>query len=292
MGRQSVEPDRALGRPRPGNVETAQGAIDATQVEINEVDAELERVATGVPYTVLSAAVVRSEAAIASAKIGALPAGQEILVLEKKRLQDGTDRLRFSGGWISERPKKNRKQGGKVLATPKDPDTSQEKLLDLGFTAQENADDSAERAAITLENAKMRQELAQIEAEIAHTDIMIEKATDAKKDHLSLLRLDQMKDSGRARPTTASTVETRGPGAKQHTSRPRSAPTPSAARQAYTALGLGVIRRGPELSSAKAGTKLVPGQQIEALEKRTLKDGTIRLRVRQGWVTEVAKVCA
>ena len=63
----------------------------------------------------------------------------------------------------------------------------------------------------------------------------------------------------------------------------------SQARTAYKALAVGVIRRGPELTSAKVAT-LEVGQAVEALEKRTLKDGTVRLRLKAGWVSKVAKV--
>ena len=236
----------------------------------------------GVPYTVLSSVAVRSEAATTSAKVDTLAAGVEILVLEKRVLQDGTVRLRFSGGWISEKLKKTHK----VLAAPTDSISSEAKPPSAGC-----ADASSARQAIAAENAKMREELAQVEAEIAQTDSMIDKARAARKSPaLSRLRPTDKQEHAHLRLNSApGRVAKRPPVPNQRAVRPRSAPVSSQARTAYKALAVGVIRRGPELTSAKVAT-LEVGQAVEALEKRTLKDGTVRLRLKAGWVSKVAKV--
>ena len=281
-----------LGRLVPREVEVATSArephVMASRLQSGGSSSAVQRAAGnaasggGVPYTVLSSVAVRSEAATTSAKVDTLAAGVEILVLEKRVLQDGTVRLRFSGGWISEKLKKTHK----VLAAPTDSISSEAKPPSAGC-----ADASSARQAIAAENAKMREELAQVEAEIAQTDSMIDKARAARKSPaLSQLRPTYKQEHAHLRLNSApGRVAKRSPVPNQRAVRPRSAPVSSQARTAYKALAVGVIRRGPELTSAKVAT-LEVGQAVEALEKRTLKDGTVRLRLKAGWVSKVAKV--
>jgi hypothetical protein len=289
-----------------GELDAVQAELEAVHAEIEGVDQELAAEATGAPYAVVAPAVVRSSAAMKSAKVDTLAAGQQILVLERKPLPDGTVRLRYSGGWVSESAQKGRLR----LVTPLEPNSGQTRLLSMGFAAPDTgagptrklvareadavdeASDTAARLAIAAENEQMRQELLRVEAEIKNTDSLIEQARGSQGEGGRPL---QSRLARRARHGTASAAAAIPPAKaavpkQQKVSRPRSAPQPATRSRAYRALAAGVVRRGVELSSAKVPSKVVAGQVLEALEKRTLKDGTVRLRIRAGWVSEVAKV--
>lgn len=151
-------------------------ALDA---ELAAADAELAPYAAGAPFRALAPVVVRAGAAMDSPKAGGKVAeGQEVLVLERKVLKDGTVRLRFSGGWVSEKAK-----GGKtLLQSVGGPGSQQDRLLAFGFTAPPHTSAAGtaagtpkkelkeKKAGIAAENAQMQQELAAIAKEIKHTD--------------------------------------------------------------------------------------------------------------------------
>ena len=68
--------------------------------------------------------------------------------------------------------------------------------------------------------------------------------------------------------------------------RARAAPTDALAPGAYRLVGgaPAILRRHAELASERAG-QVQPGARLEVLETAALADGTVRARIREGWIT-------
>ena len=111
--------------------------LEALEAELNQSDGDEDKdeaPTSGVRYKALAPGVIRtgSDMDSVNADPPKLTVGQEILVLERVTLEDGTVRLRFEGGWTSEKAKSGKqlverldKEDGEQEPEPK-PEPKQE----------------------------------------------------------------------------------------------------------------------------------------------------------------------